>query len=114
MASSAYGVDMAEGVEMQLIWPGVDDVGPIVSANQILVQPGAVVAGSLKGFILNFGHAAPPVVLGDAQEQQLSLSALSVVPVRTLIRLSVSPARLREFSDALRRICDEMDREGES
>lgn len=80
MASSAYGVGMAEGVEMQLIWPGVEDVGPIVSANQILVQPGAVVAGSVEEFILNFGHAAPPVVLGDAQEQHLSLSALSVVP----------------------------------
>lgn len=94
---------------MQLIWPGIDEAGPIVSANQLLVQPGAVVSGSLEELILTFGHAAPPVVLGDAQEQQLSLSALSVVPVRTLVRLSVSPARLREFSEMLMRTCDELE-----
>lgn len=114
MAHSAYRVGMAEGVEMQLIWPGVDDVGPIVSANQILVQGGMVVGGSLEEFVLTFGHAAPPVVLGDAQEQRLSLSAISVIPVRTLVRLSVSPARLREFSEILSRVCEEMDSGEES
>lgn len=105
---------MDEGVQMQLIWPGVEEVGPIMSANQMLVQGGMVVGGSLEEFVLTFGHAAPPVVLGDAQEQRLSLSAISVIPVRTLVRLSVSPARLREFSKILSQVCDEMDSGAES
>ena len=105
---------MEHGIQLHQNWPGVEDVGPILSVNQMLVQSGAVMDGAPEEFILTFGHAAPPVVLGDAEEQQLALSALAVVPIKTLVRVSVSPARLRQFAETLSQFCDEIEGRAQS
>lgn len=41
-------------------------------------------------FVISGGYLAPPVILGTAEEQQLSLAALGAVPVKALFRVSMS------------------------
>lgn len=73
-----------------LTWVGYDEL-PILFANQILIQhqPGE--------FILSFGQATAPPIVGTPEEQVAQAEQIEFVPVRPLIRLGLTPARLREF-----------------
>lgn len=68
----------------------------------------AVMDRAPEEFILTFDHSAPPVVQGDAEERQLALAGVAVVPIKTLVLVSVSPARLRQFAETLTQFCDEV------
>jgi hypothetical protein len=78
-----------------VIWQGVDDV-PVLAANQIVVQldsPG----GRPEHILLTFGHAAPPIIIGSPEEQQIALSDTKTVPIKPLARFSMSPSRVRDL-----------------
>ena len=60
--------------------------------------------GSPEQILMAVGHAAPPVVLGSAEEQQSAMADLDMVPVKPLARFSLSRSRVA----ALIRVLDEV------
>jgi hypothetical protein len=88
--------------QLPLSWVGHDEL-PIVFVNQILVQsqPGE--------FVVAFGQVTTPPVIGTPEEQMEQLAQYDVVPIRTLVRMGITPARLREFTTALQVALDRHD-----
>lgn len=82
-------------------WAGVESV-PVLMANQFLVQVDAV-ADRPDQLILAIGQVTAPPVLGTPEEKLAAIQEFSEVTVRTLARFSITPARLGEFSELLRR-----------
>jgi hypothetical protein len=79
------------------------------AANQLLVQVDLGPNQQPDMVILTIGHAGPPVVLGSRDEQIEQLSKISEVPVKPVIRVSVSLQRLREWAELLNGTLDKID-----
>jgi hypothetical protein len=74
---------------------------PVMAANQLLVQVDGA-GGRPDTVILTIGHGAPPPVIGTPEQQLAQLqSKYPTVPIHGLARVSLSPARLREWVDVL-------------
>ena len=69
---------------------------PILMANQFLVQID-VASDRPDQIVLAIGQVTSPPVLGTIEEKRTQLEELSQVPVQTLARYSVTPARLVEL-----------------
>jgi hypothetical protein len=91
-----------EQVNITLDWPGRDEV-PILFANQIIAQ---VNSGEV---FLTFGQVAPPAVLGTPAEQRQQveeIKAMGSIPVRTVARLSMTPAKLLDLVRILNEVVE--------
>ena len=86
-------------IEIPLRWRNLESL-PVLAANQTLVQVDQA-AGRPDLVLLVFGHVAPPAVIGTAEEQAAQMAELSEIAVQPLVRLSLSPQRLRELVQLL-------------
>jgi hypothetical protein len=57
--------------------------------------------GRLEELVLTIGHAAPPIVSGNPEEQRQQLAGISEVTVQPLARYAVTRQRLAELIDLL-------------
>jgi hypothetical protein len=73
-----------------------------LASNQALLQMDAA-GPTPDSVLLTFGHASPPAITGTPEEQASQVAELSEVLVRPLVRLNMSPRRLRELVDLLNR-----------
>ncbi len=89
-----------EGVVISVIWPDIQSL-PILRANQFIVQTSSDPNGGIDEFVLSIGYAAPPVILGTAEEQQVSIRALGAVEAKAIARVSISPAYMRALVNLL-------------
>ena len=89
-------------VAVPLLWVGADEL-PVLAANQLITQ----VDGDY--IYLHFGHATPPVILGDAEQRQEQLEQLEYVPVRPIVRLAVSRRHLGEVIELLQGAAENYD-----
>lgn len=94
---------------LSVIWPGVDEL-PVLRANMSLIQIGTDNAGHAEDILLTIGHLSPPVLLGTAEEQEMSARALGAVSARPLIRVSLSRERLQELINGLVQAADTHDK----
>jgi len=72
-------------------------------ANQFLVQID-VASDRPDQIVLAIGQVTSPPVLGTVEEKRAQLEAISQVPVQTLARYSVTPARLGELIKLLENV----------
>ncbi len=89
-------------MQVPLSWQGLEDL-PVLAVNQFVVQIDSP-DGSPEQILVAVGHAAPPVVLGSAEEQQAAIAGLDMVPVKPLARFSLSRNRVA----ALVRVLDDV------
>jgi hypothetical protein len=95
-------VTQPEGQQIPIIWPDLDRE-PVVAANQFVAQFTPAADGSPGAFLLTVGFAAPPLLLGDQEEQETTLRALGAVSSRTVARIEMHPTRLVELLQLLQR-----------
>ncbi len=87
---------MPEGVNLPIVWEGVDDV-PMVFVNQTLGQ-----VGQQSEVILTFGQLAPPAILADTQEErEKQARALTHLPIKPVARLALTRTGLEQLVDVL-------------
>jgi hypothetical protein len=91
-------------------WDGLDAL-PVLASNQALMQIDAVGA-TADSVLLTFGHASPPPIIGTPEEQASQMAEISEVAVRPLVRLSMSPRRLRELVSLLNRSLEQLEGSG--
>lgn len=87
--------ELPGSVAKPLVWIGTDDL-PLHFVNQFLgvVQPNEV-------FLL-LGSLVPPAITGDtAEERKAQAEAVPFVPVKPIVRLGMTPARLKELIGVL-------------
>jgi hypothetical protein len=82
---------------MRLSWEGIEDL-PILLANQVIGQ-----VGQHGEVILSFGQTAPPVLLGDPEQQREQAKEIPSVPIKPVARLALT----REGLDDVIRILNE-------
>ena len=97
-----------EGVQVPLVWVGLDDV-PVQTSNQALLQIAAK-----DEFVLVVGHTAGPVVLGSEDEQREQLKNVNFVPVRPIVRLGLTRQRVEELLHPLERQIEAYDQRFEA
>jgi hypothetical protein len=86
---------------LSIAWTGVEAV-PIQMANQFLVQVDA--SGERPDqLVIAVGQVMPPPVLGTPEEMEAALERLSEVSIQTLARFSVTPTRLAQLVELLRK-----------
>jgi hypothetical protein len=93
----------ATGITVKTVWPDSINALPVLSANQFIAQVSGL-SGKIDEVILTFGHAVPPVLLGDDANERLA--GLDQVEVRPLARFSVSRDRIQEFAALLQTVSD--------
>jgi hypothetical protein len=103
MLMAANPEDSVDSVALPVVWIGADDV-PVQAANQIVAQ----IAGPNE-IILTFGHVTPPIVLGDDEQRREQLKRTPFVPIRPLVRMSLTRARLAEFVSVLQNHLNQYD-----
>lgn len=82
-------------VQLPVIWVGTENL-PVHFINQFVgvVQPGEI--------HLTLGSLAPPAVIGATEEdRRAQLEALQFVQVKPVLRMALTPQRLREFIQVL-------------
>lgn len=89
--------EQSDGVSIDTVWVGVDDLS-IQLCNQSIVQN----SGGLV--LLTLGQVAPPVLSGDPDSQFEQLTKTSFVPIKPLVRVSLTPTTAAE----LRHILDQV------
>jgi hypothetical protein len=90
------------------VWPDVQEL-PVLSANQFLSQLSPGPNGLPEEMLLTIGYAAPPVLLGTPEEQQMTLRALGAVPVRAHVRVAINRVRLQEVIQMLQTTAETWD-----
>src|ERR1700677_59970 len=90
-------------VELPVAWVGVDEL-TIQLANQFLTQLAAP-----DEVIITVGQAAPPVLLGTPEQQVAQAAAVAFVPVKAMIRVSLTTTRVRELRDVLTKVLEQHD-----
>jgi hypothetical protein len=83
-------MDDDEILEIPVIWVGAEDA-PVTASNQF------VSSFEPEQFVLTFGNATPPIIVGTDEQKQEQLKRLGYVPIRTLARFSLTPHRLEEL-----------------
>jgi hypothetical protein len=93
-----------ERFELPISWVGLEET-PISYANQFLIQYQP--DGS---FVLAVGVATPPALIGRPDEVAEQMADVTFVPVRTLTRVVLSPAKLKELIATLQANLDNVER----
>ena len=75
---------------VRLLWVDTEEK-QIVFANHLLIQH------EEGEFVISFGQATAPPILGDPQHREQALEALEFVPIKTIARIGLSPQRMAAF-----------------
>ncbi len=86
--------EQAEMVSESVRYVGIESM-PVQFANQFAVQP------DQDGIVLTIGQATSSIAVGGEETSQQQVQALAHVPVRTLARIFLPPARVRELAKLL-------------
>ena len=87
-------------VEVPLTWL-LEPAPPLLRATNVLLQVSPGPDGNPEDVVITFGEAQIPVFTGPPSEQALQAQALTAIGVRSVCRLSLSPARLAELRTAV-------------
>jgi hypothetical protein len=80
---------------VRLVWT---EPGATILANQALVQ----YDGNLV--YLTFGHANPPIILAETEEEkQKQLDAVDSMSVSSVLRVAMTPATFRSVADVMQK-----------
>ncbi len=90
-------------LEMPLAWVGLEEL-PVAFANQFLTQfqPGE--------FVLSIGQVTPPALLGTPEQIAEQAADVTYVPVRPIVRVGFTRARMQELIAVLQANLDNHDR----
>ena len=92
-----------EGLRVPLHWTGADEV-PILMANHLFVR---FIDGQ---FLVSIGQTHGPYELSETPEAQEKL-AREGIDIRTIVRFSLSPEKMRDFAKALHAIFGRFEQE---
>ncbi len=76
--------------DIPLVWVGLDDF-PVFFTNQFLIQHWE------DAFVITAGQLVPPPVTGTPQEQEEEIEQISYVPLKPVVRLGLTRARVEEL-----------------
>lgn len=88
-----------------VVWVGVEDL-PVHFVNQFagVVQPNEI--------FLTLGTVVPPAILGESEdERRAQAESIEFVQVRPIVRLGMTPARLRELIQVLNQTLSNYERQ---
>jgi hypothetical protein len=83
-----------EGKQVPTVWVAPEDT-PILLSNMIICQ------FFQDTFVVSLGQMFPPPLLGTPEDIQEQLEAVSFIPVKTLARLSMTPAHVADVIQVL-------------
>ena len=83
--------DPPERIGIPISWVGYDEV-PIAYANQFLLQ-----AQPEECFIMGIGQSTPPALIGSAEEIAEQAAQVEFVSVRTLAKVALTEAKMKEL-----------------
>lgn len=90
-------------MQIPLSWVNFNET-PIAFANQVVCQ------FQPNEFVVTFGQATGPPLIGTPEEVQEQAKRIEFVPIRTLVRLGMSRARLIELIGVLQANLENHDR----
>jgi hypothetical protein len=86
-----------DSIAVPIIWSGPEDV-PILFTNAFVSQ----FDQTLDAFILTFGQMTPPALVGATEEElRRQAEQITFISVKPIVRLSLTPTRLREVIASL-------------
>jgi hypothetical protein len=91
------------GIELPLVWVGIEEL-PIQMVSQMMVQVQAK-----DEIILTLGQTSPPILIGTPEQQAAAASRIPFIPVRALVRSSLTSNRVREVIKALTDLLEKHD-----
>lgn len=91
-------------LQVATAWDDAIETMPTLAANVFSVQ--VTGAGAPEEVVMSVGYAAPPVLAGTPEEQQRQAASLESVTIRPVVRLSMTPGRLRELLTVLQGVAD--------
>lgn len=95
-----------DSITVPIIWSGPEDV-PILFTNAFVSQ----FDQTLDSFILTFGQMTPPALAGATPEElREQAEHITFVSVKPIVRLSLTPTRLREVIASLQANLDQLER----
>lgn len=83
-----------EQIDLQVAWIGLEQA-PIFAVNQLIAQT------NQGEVFLTFGQVSPPVLVGEPESQKEQLQNLGPLSVRPVVRLMLTPARLKEIAGVI-------------
>jgi len=87
--------DAQEGITLPVVWVGADEL-PVHFLNQFL---GVVQANEI---FLTLGTLVPPAIMGaTTEERRKHAETVPFVQVKPIVRVALTPARLRELITVL-------------
>jgi len=92
-----------EQISIPAAWIGLEDT-PILLANQFMSQ------FAQHEFIVAFGQASPPILLGTQEQRTQQLKQINFIPIKTIARLGFTRTRLQELVTVLQQNLDNYDR----
>jgi hypothetical protein len=95
--------------EARLVWPG--DLPVVVALNQVATQVTRGPSGAPGEIIMTVGHAAPPLLVGDPEEQRAQAQAVDEVPVQVLGRFSMGREQVGQMLSVLATAAEQWDRQ---
>lgn len=94
--------ELAEGgaISVPLVWVGAEDL-PVQFLNQFIgvVQPNEI--------FLMLGSLMPPPIMGETvEERKAQAERVPFVPIKPIVRLGLTPERLKELIGVLQQTMD--------
>lgn len=89
-----------KATQEQIAVPLVYDVPPDMPAGFVTNM---VVQHTPQEFIVSFFEVQPPILLGTPEENRVALSQMKSMTARCIGRYVISPDRMREFVEVLKR-----------
>jgi hypothetical protein len=102
--SGRLAEELPDGIQIGLSWEGVEDL-PMLLVNQVLGQ-----VGQQGEVILTFGQVAPPILMGDLDQQRERAQGIPFVPIKPVARLALTRAGLDDMIHILNQTRDNYDR----
>ncbi len=88
-------------------WDAATQGIPTLAANVFSLQ--ITGSGEPEEVVMSVGYAAPPIFTGSPEEQQRQAEALEAVVITPVVRLSITPGRLRELLGLVQTVVDNLD-----
>lgn len=94
-------------IPVPILWIGLDEE-PVQMVNQFL---GQIVQDEI---VLSAGAMVPPPILGDVEERREQILRVTHVPIRPVVRMSLTRRRVEELQTMLRMTLEQFDARYES
>lgn len=98
--------------ELSDVWTDVQDL-PVYRCNRFFIQADGEPGGPLDEVVLTLGNVAPPMLPGTPEEQALTASALGVLNVKGIVRVSMNRYNSLALLELLQTYLPEFFQEGE-